>query len=99
MSVEHEFARLSGTYFAAGGHRPSLGGTTRPVLDPATARELGTIADVTPAEVDEVVAAANAAQAGWWAESALHRSELLHEVARTMRELSPEVAELMTRET
>jgi len=99
MSVEHEFARLSGTYFASGVHRPSVGSTTRPVLDPATARQVGTIAEVTSGEVDEVVAAANAAQAGWWAESALHRSELLHEVARTMRELSPEVAELMTRET
>ena len=99
MNAANEFARLSGKYFAQGALRESAGATRTPVVDPSTARAIGEIANVTPDEVDQVVAAANAAQGHWWGESALHRSEKLHEVAARMRQLRPDVAELMTRET
>ncbi len=99
MNAANEFARLSGKYFAQGALRESAGATRTPVVDPSTARGIGEIANVTPDEVDQVVAAANAAQGHWWGESALHRSEKLHEVAARMRQLRPDVAELMTRET
>ncbi|GAA1789614.1 aldehyde dehydrogenase [Planosporangium flavigriseum] len=99
MDAAKEFARLSGALFVDGGIRPSTATARKAVIDPATGLKLGEIADCTPAEVEEVVARANAAQRTWWAESALHRSEVLHEVARAMRRLKPQLAELLTRET
>ena len=98
MDAAAEFGRLSGAFYSGGSFLPSAG-ERRTVLDPATAKPIGEFADVTPEEVDEVVTAANAAQRAWWAESALHRSELMHEVAREMHRLAPELAELLTRET
>jgi acyl-CoA reductase-like NAD-dependent aldehyde dehydrogenase len=94
-----EFKRLSGTYFREGKHVPSAAAMERAVMDPATAKQIGAFPIVTPDEVDSVVAAANRTQPLWWAESALHRAELLHEVARRLRELKPQIAELLTRET
>ncbi|NJC71446.1 aldehyde dehydrogenase [Planosporangium thailandense] len=99
MDAAKEFARLSGTLFVDGGVRPSTAAARRAVIDPATGLKIGEIADCTPDEVEEVVARANDAQRAWWAESALHRAELLHEVARAMRRLRPDLAELLTRET
>lgn len=94
-----EFERLSGTYYREGKYVVSESAEHRDVIDPATAELIGTFPSVTPAEVDAVVAAANEAQGRWWAESALHRAELLHEVARRLRSIKPDVAELLTRET
>lgn len=99
MDAAQEFSRLSGVFYAEGTYRRSAGEERTEVLDPATARVIGEFSAVTPGEVDEVVAAANRAQGAWWAESALHRAEKLHEVARQIDRLAPEVAELMTRET
>ncbi|MEV6382504.1 aldehyde dehydrogenase family protein [Streptomyces sp. NPDC051773] len=99
MDAAQELSRLSGVFYGEGGHRPSSGSQGRKVVDPATAKVIGEITAVTPAEVDQVVRAANAAQKEWWAESALHRSEKLHEVAREIGRHAPEVAELITRET
>jgi acyl-CoA reductase-like NAD-dependent aldehyde dehydrogenase len=99
MDATQEFTRLSGVYYAEGGYRPSVGERLTEVVDPATAKAIGRFASVTPDEVDQVVSAANSAQKAWWAESALHRAEKLHEVAREMDRLAPEVAELLTRET
>lgn len=99
MDAQLEFDRLSGVYFAHGELVTSSSSTLTPVIDPATAAQIGSFPHVTSDEVDEAVRAANAAQRAWWAESALHRAEALHEVAATMRRISPEVAELMTRET
>lgn len=99
MDARQELNRISGCYFSEGQLVPSDSGVSTPVVDPATARQIGAFPTVTPEEVDRAVAAANRAQRGWWAESALHRAEALHEVASAMRRLSPDVAELMTRET
>lgn len=99
MDAVHEFRRLSGVFYGAGAYQPSSGERRTPVVDPATAEVVGEHTAVTPEEVDQAVAEANAAQKIWWAESALHRSEKLHEVARWIDRLAPEVAELLTRET
>ena len=99
MDARHELGRLSGCYFAEGQLLHSESAALTPVVDPATAKQIGAFPEVTAQEVDRAVAAANRAQRSWWAESALHRAEVLHEVAATMRVISPEVAELMTRET
>ncbi|MBI2245375.1 MAG: aldehyde dehydrogenase [Nocardioides sp.] len=99
MDHTTEFERLSGTYFHEGKHLPSGSAVHRPVIDPATGMTLGSFAIVTPEEVDAVVEAANRAQQEWWKESALHRAEVLHDVARRLRAHKPELAEILTRET
>ena len=99
MDANAEFQRLSGTLYVSGTYRRSASDTRAPVINPATGLKIGELAHVTIAEVDEVIAAANAAQREWWAMSALERSELLHEAARNIKAIAPEVAEIMTRET
>jgi len=99
MDAAQEFSRLSGVFYSEGRYRPSTGDRRTEVHDPSTAKRIGHFSAVTPDEVDQVVGSANAAQKLWWAESALHRAEKLHEVARDIDRLAPEVAELLTRET
>lgn len=94
-----EFERLSGMYYREGKYVASESSDHRAVIDPATAKQIGTFPSVTLGEVDAVVVAANEAQTQWWAESALHRAELLHDVARRLRSIKRDVAELLTRET
>ena len=98
MDHTTEFQRLSGTYFREGKHRPSDSSEHRPVIDPASGKAIGLFAVVTAEEIDAVVDAANRAQQQWWKVSALHRAEVLHEVARRLRALKPDLAELLTRE-
>lgn len=99
MNHETELARLSGTIYRDGEHMPSTSDRRVKVVDPATAQEIGHFADTDPDEVEATVRSANSAQEKWWALSALVRSEALHDVAARMRELRPDVAELLTRET
>lgn len=97
MTVPQQMSRLSRTLHVRGAARPSAG-TPWTVRDPATLDVLGDVADATDAEVDEALAAANEAWPRWWALSALERAERLHEVARTLRGMRTELAELLTRE-
>ena len=99
MDAQAEFERLSGTYFIAGSYQRSSSSHLAPVHDPSTGKQIGELAHVTNDEIDAVVAAANAAQRQWWALSALERSEQLHEVARMIKTLRPQIAETMARET
>ncbi|RVU18919.1 aldehyde dehydrogenase [Streptomyces antnestii] len=99
MDAQKEFDRLSGTLFVGGAPLESVSTDRRPVIDPATEIQIGHIADATDHEIEQAVDLANGARRQWWAESALHRAEKLHEVAAAIRELRPEVAELITRET
>ena len=99
MDAQAEFDRLSGTFYVSGQYRTSASDERKAVTNPATGTKIGELAHVTLAEVDEVVAAANAAQKAWWAISGLERSELMHEAARTIKAITPQVAEIMTRET
>jgi acyl-CoA reductase-like NAD-dependent aldehyde dehydrogenase len=92
MDAAQEFSRLSGVFYAEGEYRTSAGDRRTDVVDPAPAKVIGAFPTVTPDEVALVVAAANTAQAVWWAESALHRAEVLHGVAREIDRIAPEVA-------
>ena len=98
MSAKSEFERLSGTFFLSGTHQKSDGPAAFRVNDPATGAELGFVAECTEAEIDQVFDAAKVAQKEWWAESALHRAEVMHEVARKIKDNRLELAELLTRE-
>ncbi len=69
------------------------------VLDPATGIDLGSAAEATPAEIDQAIALANAAQPGWWrGHSGLERAQRLHAVAAELKRLQPCLAEALTRE-
>ncbi len=98
MSTIKEFERLSGTYFILGAHKSSTGKKAYEVNDPATGVLLGSVAECLPEEVDHVLDAARRAQKIWWKESALHRAEALHEVARNIRASRHQLAEMLTRE-
>jgi acyl-CoA reductase-like NAD-dependent aldehyde dehydrogenase len=99
MDAANEFKRLSGLYYGGGKFQASASTSRTKVIDPATALEIGQLANVSLEEIDDVVASANVAQKTWWAESGLHRAEKLHEVAAAIKKIAPEVAELLTRET
>ncbi len=93
-----EMGRLSRNLYLDGRMVESESDETFPVVDPATEERLGEVAEATDREVDAAVAAANAAWPGWWAVSALERAEKLHAVARVLRGMRAELAELLTRE-
>jgi acyl-CoA reductase-like NAD-dependent aldehyde dehydrogenase len=98
MTALSEFQRLSSRLLIGGEQRASKAATFFDVIDPATEEMVGKVADATEAEVEEAIRIANKAQRAWNKTNALTRAELLHEVARHLRELRPLVAEMLTRE-
>jgi acyl-CoA reductase-like NAD-dependent aldehyde dehydrogenase len=65
MSATETFARLSGHQRIAGRLVHSSGSSAISVWDPATEERIGQIADANAADLDQAVAAANAAQRAW----------------------------------
>src|SRR5450755_2431938 len=98
MSAIAAFKRLSGHQRIAGRLVRSNGETSIGVVDPATEERIGEIADATPADIDQAVAVANAAQRAWRTVNYHRRAELLHEVSRRVMADRPLVAEMLTRE-
>ncbi|MDH5411442.1 MAG: aldehyde dehydrogenase family protein [Alphaproteobacteria bacterium] len=98
MTAIDELKRLSGTYFDGAQFVKSAAASGFDVIDPATEDTIGQIPDTTEAEVDAVIARANKVQREWNAQNSLTRAEVLHEVAARMREMTPVLAEMMTRE-
>ena len=98
MSAIPAFNRLSGCQSIGGNLVRSNGGASIGVIDPATEARIGEIADATPADIDEAVAAANTAQRSWRKVNYHRRAELLHEVSRRVMADRPLVAEMLTRE-
>jgi acyl-CoA reductase-like NAD-dependent aldehyde dehydrogenase len=68
------------------------------VIDPATEERLGQIADTTDAEVDQAIAAADAARRAWNAIDARSRAVVLHDIAALLRRSTKLYAEYLTRE-
>src|ERR1700692_895874 len=97
MGAKQAFTSLSGQQRIGGGLVRSSG-TAIEVSDPATELCIGEIADASPAEIDQAVAAANAAQRVWRHVDHHRRAELLHAVARRVMADRPLVAEMLTRE-
>jgi acyl-CoA reductase-like NAD-dependent aldehyde dehydrogenase len=98
MGAKAAFTKLSGYQRIAGQLVRSGGAAAIDVWDPATEECLGQIADATPADIDQAVAAANAAQRSWRKVNHHRRAELLHEVSRRVMSDRPLVAEMLTRE-
>ena len=68
------------------------------VINPATEAIVGYGVNATNAEIDQAIAIANHEQANWKRLSALERAEKLHIAADKLRQLTPQLAELMTLE-
>ena len=98
MSATEALTNLSGLQRIDGRLVRSNGPASIDVTDPATEQRIGQIADATPADVDQAVAAANAAQRNWRGVNHHRRAELLHEVSRRVMKDRPLVAEMLTRE-
>ena len=98
MTALDEFSNLSGSYFVNHEFRMSTSDGSFDVIDPASEDVIGQIPDCTEDEVNQVIATANVAQKMWAAQNGLTRAELMHEVAAKMREMTPILAEMLTRE-
>lgn len=88
---------LSGQHHLEGRYQPGTG-ARRDLIDPATEQPTGFYCEATPDEIDRAVAAAGAAQRGWWALSALDRANALHQVADRLLACTADVGECLTRE-
>lgn len=81
-----------------GSWRGAAGGRTFPVDDPSTGTPLTKVADATPGDATDALAAAHAAQSGWASTSPRARSELLRSVYEQMIDDVEQLALLMTLE-
>ena len=68
------------------------------ITNPATEAVIGYGVSATDEEIDQAIAIANHEQKRWQALSALERAEKLHIAANRLREITPQVAEMMTLE-
>jgi betaine-aldehyde dehydrogenase len=72
---------------------------SRVITNPATLKPLGTVPDCGPADVARAVAAAKAAQHGWWKIPGVEKAKLLREIGARIRAREHALASLMTQET
>jgi betaine-aldehyde dehydrogenase len=77
----------------------ALSKTSREVKNPATLELLGMVPDCGPADVARAVAAAKAAQRGWWKVPGVEKAKLLREIGARIRAREHALASLMTQET
>jgi acyl-CoA reductase-like NAD-dependent aldehyde dehydrogenase len=73
--------------------------TSREIKNPATLELLGSVPDCGPADVGRAVAAAKAAQRGWWKVPGVEKAKLLREIGARIRAREHALASLMTQET
>lgn len=97
MDVIRTHRDLSRQLFLDGAFRVSSGAVI-PVINPATQDVIGEIAETTPAEIEEAIGLARAAQRAWWARAGAERADIMHEVTRATREMNSVLAESLTRE-
>ena len=88
-----ELNLLIGGRAVPAGNRPGLD-----VIDPATLAVLGRVPVATPEDIDEALEAARRSFPGWRDTPALERAAILRRAASLMRERTPLLAWLITRE-
>jgi len=98
MTIQEKLNDLSGTLYIDGHFYKSESSEAIPVIDPATEHVIGHVADATQEEVESAINIANHAQKAWRKTEFLTRADLLHSVARKLREMTPMLAEILTRE-
>ncbi|MBT9385678.1 NAD-dependent succinate-semialdehyde dehydrogenase [Pseudooceanicola sp. CBS1P-1] len=84
--------------FINGIWKPAASGKTIPVIDPATAQPIGTVAHAEIPDLDEALAAAKAGFARWKTSSPMERFQVMNKAAALLRERAEEVAVWMTAE-
>jgi len=78
--------------------RPSNSCRTFPVLNPATAKQIGTVASADTSDLDEALAAAARGFEVWRATSAYQRAKVIRRAAEILRSRAEEIATWMTME-
>ena len=63
----------------------ALSATSREIKNPATLELLGRVPDCGPADAARAVAAAKAAQRGWWKVPGVEKAKLLREIGARIR--------------
>jgi acyl-CoA reductase-like NAD-dependent aldehyde dehydrogenase len=89
---------VSETRLLIGGERVGGSGAPLEVENPFTEETIAPVGTPDGGQLDAAIAAAREAQPGWERTPAVERGEMLHEVARLLRERTDELAELMTAE-
>jgi acyl-CoA reductase-like NAD-dependent aldehyde dehydrogenase len=84
---------INGTWIDA------LSESSREINNPATLQLLGTVPDCGTKDVARAVAAAKAAQRGWWKVPGVEKAKLLREIGARIRAREHALAILMTQET
>jgi acyl-CoA reductase-like NAD-dependent aldehyde dehydrogenase len=77
----------------------ALTDASREIKNPATLKLLGSVADCGRTDVARAVAAAKAAQRGWWKVPGVEKAKLLREIGARIRAREHALASLMTQET
>ncbi len=98
MSITKRINELSSCLYVGGQFVKSTSAEQYDVIDPATESVIGKFANASTVEIENAIALANRAQKDWRRTDYLTRADLLHGVARKLRELKPELAEILTRE-
>jgi len=84
--------------FIDGAWTPSASGNTLPVVNPATAEQIGTVAHAGRADLDRALEAADKGFRVWRRISAFDRSKIMRRAAGLLRERAESIAPLMTQE-
>jgi succinate-semialdehyde dehydrogenase/glutarate-semialdehyde dehydrogenase len=84
--------------FIDGGWTKGSGGRTIPVLNPATAEEIGTVAHAETSDLEHAVHAANKAFRTWRKVSAFDRYKIMRKAAELLRSRADDIAKIMTAE-
>ena len=84
--------------FIDGAWCAAASGRTLPVMNPATGKQIGTLAHAEKADLDRALEAASKGFAAWRKISAFERSKIMRKAANLMRERLDLIATLMTME-
>ncbi len=84
--------------FIDGAWCAAASGRTMPVMNPATGKQIGTLAHAEKADLDRALEAASKGFVAWRKISAYERSKIMRKAANLMRERADMIAPLMTME-
>ncbi|AJE46707.1 NAD-dependent succinate-semialdehyde dehydrogenase [Celeribacter indicus] len=89
---------MTHSLFIDGSWRAGSGGRTGDVFDPASGTRIGDVAFAEAADLDDALAAAHRAFAGWANTSAYERAKILRKAASLARERAEDMAQAILRE-
>src|ERR1700674_2124690 len=84
--------------FIDGGWTKGSGGRTIPVLNPATAEEIGAVAHAETSDLEHAVQAADKAFKTWRKVPAFDRYKIMRRAAELLRSRADDIAKIMTAE-